>query len=133
MANILGVNWYLAFDIQIDEDNYLVRWHAKNRLLIQEHWTIYKNGVAIGEACTSINIKNSAQLKEVIEFIVENEKFTSSAATISSAITVQNNQGIIGTMKRNHLISNVHVFDIQEERPVYIIALMMHAYYFKSK
>ncbi|WP_042477622.1 tubby C-terminal domain-like protein [Bacillus ndiopicus] len=133
VSDILGSNWYLALEVQINEENYLIRWNSKNRLLIQEHWTIYKNGMEIGRAHTLNTMKNTVKLKEVIEFTIEGKTFTTSAASMSSAITLQDKQSTLGTMKRNHIISNVHLLDAQEDCSEYLVALITHAYYFKRK
>ena len=133
VADILGANWYLALEIQIDGDYYIVRRNSKNYSLMQEHWTIYKNDIEIGNAHTLMNMKNTAKLKEAIEFIFKDKNLTTSATTISSTITLQDQHHTLGTMKRNHLISNVHVIDVQEECLECIVALIVHVYYFKSK
>ncbi|MCT6924810.1 hypothetical protein [Metasolibacillus sp.] len=133
VADIVGSNWYLTLELQLDKDNYIVRWKSKNRSLTQEHWEIYKNGVVIGQAYARINIKNTVKLKEMMELTFADKTFTTSVATVSSAIALQGTPGTVGTMKRNHIISNVHVLDVQEDCPTHIVALMLHAYYFKSK
>lgn len=131
VADIIGFNLYVALKIQLDENSYVVRWNPKNRLSQQEYWEIYKNGEKIGEAQTLINMKNTVKLKEVIEFTFEDKTFTSSATTVSSAISVCNENEVVGKMKRNHLISNVHVLDVQGDCPEYLIALITHAYNFE--
>lgn len=132
IADIFGFNWYLALSIQIDQDTYTVRWNRVKRFSQQEHWKIHKNGQQIGEARTLINLQNTAKLKEVIEFSFGDTIFISSATTVSSTISLSQNNELVGQMKRNHLVSNVQVLDVKEDSPEYLIALITHSFYFKN-
>ena len=40
---------------------------------------------------------------------------------------------LLGTMKRNHIVSTILVMDVQEDQPEYIVALIVHAFFFKNK
>ena len=133
VGDILGYNWYLSLEIKIDEDPYDVRCYTKKWFSQQDQWKIYKNSERIGEARTLFNLKNAAKLKEAIEFSFYDKSFISSATTVRSIISLTQNDEVLGTMKPNHLISSVQVIDVQEDQPEYIIALLLHSYYFKNK
>ena len=132
IADIISYSQYLSLEIQIDEDIYTVRWYRKKWFTNQEHWHIYKNGERIGEASTLINLKNTAKLKEVIAFQFGDASLTSIATTVTSSISLIDGERSVGGLKRNHLISNVQVIDVHENKPEYIIALIVHAFNFKN-
>lgn len=52
---------------------------------------------------------------------------------MTSTISLTQNEELLGILKRNHIMSNVQVIDIQENRLEYIVALIVHSYYFKNK
>ncbi|KKI92075.1 hypothetical protein WQ54_11595 [Bacillus sp. SA1-12] len=132
-GDILGFNWYLCLEIQIDQDTYDVRWYREKWLTNQDQWKIYKNGKQIGGAHTLINLKNSSKLKEAIVFRFNDTECVSSASTMTSTISLSQNEELLGTLKRNHILSNVQIIDIQEQRLDYIVALIVHSYFFKNK
>ena len=132
IADIISSRWYLSLEIQIDEDVYTVRWYRKKWFTNQEHWHIYKNGEKVGEASTLINLKNTAKLKEAIAFRFGDASLTSVATTVTSSISLMDGERSVGGLKRNHLISNVQVIDVYENKPEYIIALIVHAFNFKN-
>ena len=119
-------------EIQIDEDVYTVLWYRKKRFTNQEHWYIYKNNEKIGKASTLINLKNTAKLKEAIAFQFGDVSLTTVATTVTSSISLMDGEHLVGGLKRNHLISNVQVIDVHENKPEYIIALIVHAFNFKN-
>ncbi len=132
IADIISSRWYLSLEIQIDEDVYTVLWYRKKWFTNQEHWHIYKNGEKVGEASTLINLKNTAKLKEAIAFRFGDASLTSVATTVTSSISLMDGERSVGGLKRNHLISNVQVIDVYENKPEYIIALIVHAFNFKN-
>ncbi len=132
-ADIFGSSWYLSLEIQIDQDIYDIRCDREKWLTRQERWKVYKNGEQIGEAHTLINLKNMTKLKEAIMFTFQDQTYISSAATITPTISLRQGEEQLGTMKRNHVVSTVQVIDVKEDRPEYIIALIVHSYYFKNK
>lgn len=132
-ADIFGSSWYLSLEIQIDQDVYDVRCDREKWLTQQDRWIITKNGEQIGEAHTRINLKNMTKLKEAIEFTFQDTSYLSSASTITSTISLTQDEELLGTMKRNHIISTVQVIDVKEDQPEYIIALIVHSFYFKNK
>jgi hypothetical protein len=132
-GDIFGFNWYLSLEIQIDQDVYDVRWYREKWFTQQDQWEIYKNGERIGEAHTLINLKNTAKLKEAITYVFYDKSYVSSATTVTSTISLTQDEELLGTTKRNHIISNVQVIDVQENHPEYIVALIIHSYYFKNK
>ncbi|KEF35846.1 hypothetical protein M670_04990 [Schinkia azotoformans MEV2011] len=133
LGDIFGFNWYLSLEIQIDKDRYDVHWYREKWFNQQDQWEIYKNGERIGEARTLINLKNAVKLKEAIQFRFYEKSYISSATTVTSIISLTQDEQVIGTLKRNHIISNVQVIDVQEHQPEYIIALIVHSYYFKNR
>ena len=133
LADIFGTDSYLSLKIKVDEDLYDVRWQRGKLFPQQDRWKVYKNGEPIGKAETLITLKNSTKLKEVIKFEFPDTSFTTSAITVNSAISLTCDGAQMGTLKRKHLISGMQVFDVQEDRPEYIIALIIHSYYFKNK
>ena len=132
IADIVSSRWYLSLEIQIDEDVYTVLWYRKKRFTNQEHWYIYKNNEKIGKASTLINLKNTAKLKEAIAFQFGDVSLTTVATTVTSSISLMDGEHLVGGLKRNHLISNVQVIDVHENKPEYIIALIVHAFNFKN-
>lgn len=132
-GDIFGFNWYLSLEIQIDQDIYDVRWYREKWFTNQDQWKIYKNGKQIGEADTLINLKTTTKLKEAIKYRFYDTSYISSASTVTSTISLTQNEELLGILKRNHIMSNVQVIDIQENRLEYIVALIVHSYYFKNK
>ena len=132
-ADIFGSSWYLSLEVQIHEDVYDVRCVREKWLTNQDRWIIYKNGEQIGEARTLINLKNMTKLKEAIEFTFQDISYISSATTITPTISLTQDEVLLGTMKRNHIVSTVQMIDVKEDYPEYIIALIVHAFYFKNK
>lgn len=98
----------------------------------QSSWAIYRGGQKIGVAKTVIDLKNTAKLKEVIEFQINNEIYSTESSTITSSISLMHNNQRIGEMKRHHLMSNVNIIDINDDVLDKIIALILHAYHFKN-
>jgi len=132
-GDIFSFNWYLSLEIQIDQDVYDVRWYREKWFTQQDQWKIYKNREQIGEAHTLINLKNTAKLKETITYVFYDISYKSSAMTVTPTISLTQYEELLGTTKRNHIISNVKVIDVQENHPEYIVALIIHSYYFKNK
>jgi len=131
-ADIMSFNWYLSLEIQMDQDIYDVRWYREKWISAQDQWAIYKNGQQIGEAQTIINIKNAAKFKEAIKYRFYDKSYISSASTVTSSISLIHDEEMLGTLKRNHILSNVQAIDVKENREEYIIALIIHSYYFKN-
>ena len=132
-ADIFGSSWHLSLEVQIDQDLYDVRSVHDKWLTKQDRWEIYKNGERIGEARTLINLKNMTKLKEAIEFTFEEDCYISSAQSITPTISLMQDDKLLGTMKRNHIVSTVQVIDVKEDQPEYIVALIVHAFFFKNK
>ncbi len=132
LSDIIGFNWYLNLEIEIDQDIYNVQWYREKWFTNQDQWRIYKNGEQIGTAYTRINLKNTTKLKEAIEFQVGGEVYHTSASTVTSMISLTHNETLLGTLKRNHIMSNVQVIDIQKTQPEQVVALIVHSYYFKN-
>lgn len=133
-ADLFGFNWYLSLEVKLDEELYDVRWQRSKWLFSEnDQWKIYKNGEPIGEAQTLINLKNSAKLKEVIKFVFLDTSFTTSASTVTSAISLTQDGASLGKLKRKNIISGVQALNVQDDRPEYIIALIVHSYFFKNK
>ncbi|WP_456275159.1 hypothetical protein [Bacillus sp. AK128] len=132
-ADIFGFNWYLSLEIKIDQDQYDVRWYRKKWFTQQDQWFISRNGEKIGEAHTLINLKNTAKLKEAINYKIYNNTYMSSASTVTSTIALTEGDSSLGTLKRNHIISNIQVIDIKENKPEHLVALIIHSFYFKNK
>uniref|UniRef100_UPI0035B53188 hypothetical protein n=1 Tax=Neobacillus sp. TaxID=2675273 RepID=UPI0035B53188 len=78
------------------------------------------------------DIKNTVKLKEVIEFQIGENSYYTAAATVTSHISLIHKDEEIGEMKRNHIISNVYVIDVKDDSPEKIIALILHAFYYKN-
>ncbi len=133
LSDIFGFSWYLCLEIQIDYDIYTVHWFRGKWFSQQDQWEIYKNREQIGEASTLINLKNTTKLKEAIQFSIRDKTYTSSATTVTSNITLTHDNETVGTLKRNHIFSNVNVMDVHEDQPEYIVALLVHSYFFKNK
>ncbi|MBT2642862.1 hypothetical protein J7I80_11545 [Bacillus sp. ISL-41] len=132
-GDLFGFNWYLSLEIKIDDDVYDVRWYREKWFTQQDQWRIDKNGKIIGKAQTQVNLKNAMKLNEVIMYSFFDTTFMSSAMTITSTISLTEDEVLLGTMKRNHIISNVQVLELQEEKSEYLLALILHSYFFKNK
>lgn len=132
-GDVFGYNWYLSLEIQIDQDIYDVRWYREKWFTQQDQWKIYKNGEQIGEAQTMINLKNTAKLKEVIKYVFDDTSYISSASTVTPTISLTQNKELLGTIKRNHIISGVQGIKVEENHPEYLVALIVHSYYFKNR
>lgn len=132
LADIFGTSWYLSLEIQIDQDIYDVRCNREKWLTTQDRWKIYKNGQQIGEARTLLNLKNMKKLKEAIEFTFEDETYLTSAVTITRTISLTQDEKLLGTMKPNHMISTVKVIDTKDDCPEYLVALIVHSFFFKN-
>ena len=132
IADFISFNFYLSLKIEIDHITYLIIEEKPKLFSAQSYFIIYKNGTKIGTAKTVVNLKNSTKLKEVLQFTIQDETFETSASTITSGITLNKDNSKVGTLTRNHLISNVLVIDLQEERHEYLIALILHSFYFKN-
>lgn len=132
-GDIFGDNWYLCLDIEIDQNKYDVRWYREKRLSNQDQWKIYKNGKQIGNATTQINVTNTTKLKEAITYKFNEIEYTSSASTLTSKISLTNNEELYATLKQNNLMSNVKVIDSKQSNQEHIVALILHSYYFKNK
>ncbi|WP_226666293.1 hypothetical protein [Metabacillus litoralis] len=132
-GDIFGCNWYLCLDIEIDQNKYDVRWYREKWLSNQDQWRIYKNGKQIGKAATQITLKNTSKLKEAITFKFNESEYTSSASTITSKISLADNEELYATLSPNNILSNVKVIESKQSNQEYIVALILHSYYFKDK
>lgn len=132
VADFFGATFFLALTVKIDDNIFELTPFSKKLLSNQSYWTINKNGQQIGSAKTVVDLKNTAKLKEVIEFQIGEDIYSTAASTVTSQISVLHNNQKIGEMKRGHLISNVNVIDVHDDSPEKIIALILHAFYFKN-
>lgn len=132
VSDIIGASLFLAIHIEIDGHLYNIVPNSKKWRSVQSHWTIYKDDVEIGHAQTAVTLKNSAKLTEAIDITFGNESYTTSAKTVTSAISVLQQDKVVATMKRDHMVSNVHVLQADEDAPEALLALILHAYYFKN-
>lgn len=132
VADVISMNWYLSLEIQLDDDIYNVRWYRKKRFSTMEHWYIYKNGKQIGDAYTEVNVGNAVKLKEVLKLRVNDTVYISSAISVNSNVSLTKNEIGIGTLKRNHILSNVKVIDVEGDEQESILALILHSYAFSK-
>jgi hypothetical protein len=133
IADLFGFSWHLSLEVKIDEDVYDIQWYHQKWFTQQDQWKIHKNGKQIGQAQTQVNLKNAVKLTESILFVFNDLTFETSAPTLTSTISLTQEQRTLGTMKRNHIISNVQILEVQEDRPEYLVALILHSYFFKGK
>ena len=133
---ITDQNYFLSLKIWIDHDEYNVKSNTKKLLSSQDYWQIYKNGVQIGSAKTVVDLKNTAKLKEVIELQIGDKIYSTAASTVVSSIKLFDGQNQIGQLSHgsdlSNLIKNVKVLKVQDDTPEKIIALLIHAFYFKN-
>ena len=132
IADFISYNFYLSLKIKIDDTTYDIIEEKRSILSTQSYFNIYKNGEKIGKAETAVNLKNSAALKEVLQFTFLEEELETSASTITSGITLKKDNLFVGTLTKNHVISNILVMDIPEDCPENLIALILHSFYFKN-
>lgn len=132
LGDSFGLDWYLSFEVRIDQNLYDVRWYRKKWISQQDQWRIYKNGIQIGEAHTVINLKNAAKLKEAIEFRLHDVSYIPSASSVMSAITLTRETAVLGGLKRSHIISGVQEINVEDNNPDYLVALIIHSFYFKN-
>lgn len=108
---------------------YDVRWQRGKRFSQQDYWKIYRNGEAIGEAKTLLTLKNSAKLKESLQFHFSVMELTTSAITINASISLTQEGVELGSLKRKNPISGVQVLNVVDDRPEYLLALIVHSFY----
>lgn len=128
IADLLGSKFFLAVTIKIDGVQFDIKPANEKILSNQDHWTIHKNSEWIGTAKPMIDLKNMVKLKEMIEFKIDENTYYTAASTVAS----QQNNKEIGEMKKNHIIININVIDVQDDAPEKIIALVLHSFYFKN-
>ncbi len=132
VADLISQSFFLALKIKIDQDMFEVKPVSGKWFSNQSYWTIFKNDLAIGDAKTVVDLKNTAKLKELIEVQLGERIYETAANTVTSEIKLLENNVQIGQLTRNHLISNVHTISVTEDSPEKIIALLLHAYHFKN-
>ncbi|MEK3856350.1 hypothetical protein [Cytobacillus sp. FSL H8-0458] len=90
------------------------------------------NGTQIGEAHTVITLKNAAKLKEAIEYRLHDVSYISSASSVMSAITLSGESAVLGRLKQSHIISGVQEINVEDNNHDYLVALIIHSFYFKN-
>lgn len=133
LGDIFGFNWYLSLEIRMDANTYDVCWYRKKWFSNQDQWKITLDRKQIGEARTLFNLKNSTKLKEAIQYDFADKSLISSASTVTSTISLTHNEETIGTLKRNKNSNHVQEMEVKDDCPEYLIALIIHSYYFKNK
>ncbi|MER2107372.1 MAG: hypothetical protein ABS949_10585 [Solibacillus sp.] len=131
ITDLLGSTFFLAFTLKLDEHTFDVIPASGKLFSNQSYWTIHKNGQPIGTAKTVVDLKNTAKLKEVILLQIGDIVYSTAASTVTSHITLHNEQQI-GEMKRSHLISSVNLLQVQDDTAEQMIALLLHAFHFKN-
>ncbi|MCS0670339.1 hypothetical protein NX023_03565 [Cytobacillus firmus] len=76
--------------------------------------------------------KNTAKLKEAIEYRYHDVCYISSALSVTSAISLTKETEVLGTLKRSHTFSGVQEINVEDNNHEYLIALIIHSFYFKS-
>lgn len=132
VADFFDASFFLALTIKVDDHIFEIIPVKEKLFSNQSYWAVYKDGQKIGAAKTIIDLKNTAKLKEVIEFKVNGEIYSTEASTITSSISLMHNNQRIGEMKRHHLFSDVNVMDIHDDSFDKMIPLILHAYHFKN-
>ncbi|MHC8523815.1 tubby C-terminal domain-like protein [Rossellomorea sp. H39__3] len=131
IGEMVSSNWYVSMEIKVDGDLYQVKWYRERWFSRQEHWEIVRNGELIGQARTLVDLRRIAKLKEVIEFHIGNRTLQTAANTVTSTITVTSGEAAIGTLKRNHIVSNVSAMEVRNRDHEAMVALILHHFYFK--
>ena len=132
VADFFGDVYFLALKIRIDNDEYDIKPLEGKWLKNDSYWYIYKNGEQIGTARTVVDMKNIAKLKEVIELHIGDRVYSTAASTVTSKITVFDNNNQVGELKRNDFIRNVFVIHVQDDTPEKLLAPLLHTFYFKN-
>lgn len=131
VADIFGPTMFLALRIVIDGHTWLItptsHWLAPNTT-----WHITKDGEHVGEAQTRITWQNTKRFAEVITCTIEESTYITKASTMTSSITVHHDDMAIGTAKRHHMLSHIHVIDVPSDAPAAMIAATLHTYCFKQ-
>lgn len=127
---------FFSLKIRIDHDEFNIISKTQKLLSTQDYWQIYKNVVQIGTAKTVVDLKNTAKLKEVIELQIGDKIYSTAASTVVSSIKLFDGHNQIGQLSHgsdlSNLIKNVKVLKVQDDTPKKIIALLIHAFYFKN-
>lgn len=124
--------WYLSFRLSIGDNVYSVEWEREKLLANNESWLIYKNGELFGKAATVFNLKNAVHLKESMRGTLGEEGFTITSRTINGEAKMMCDNKVVGSIKRNNLVSGVHTITVNDDQDVYILALLLFDMYFKS-
>ncbi|MDR4934966.1 hypothetical protein RGU11_01080 [Rossellomorea marisflavi] len=131
LGEMVSSNWYVSMEIKIDEELYQVKWYREHRFSMQEHWEIVRNGVLIGKAKTLVNSKRVGKRKQVIELQMGERTLQTITNPVTSIISVTSGTETIGTLKRNHDVSNVSVMEVGTGDHEALVALILHHFYFK--
>ncbi len=131
IGEMVSSNWYVSMEIKIDGDLYQAKWYRERRFSMQEHWEIVRNGELIGNAETLVNSKRVGKRKEVIELRIGERTLQTITNPVTSTISVTSGDETIGTLKRNHIVSNVSVMEVGTGDHELLVALILHHFYFK--
>lgn len=131
LGEMVSSNWYVSMEIKIDEELYQVKWYREHRFSMQEHWEIVRGGVPIGKAKTLVNSKRVGKRKQVIELQIGERTLQTITNPVTSIISVTSGTETIGTLKRNHDVSNVSVMEVGTGDHEALVALILHHFYFK--
>ncbi|MCM2589839.1 hypothetical protein [Rossellomorea marisflavi] len=131
LGEMVSSNWYVSMEIKIDEELYQVKWYREHRFSMQEHWEIVRGGVPIGKAKTLVNSKSVGKRKQVIELQIGERTLQTITNPVTSIISVTSGTESIGTLKRNHDVSNVSVMEVGTGDHEALVALILHHFYFK--
>ncbi|MEW4328777.1 hypothetical protein Q0N12_19160 [Rossellomorea marisflavi] len=131
LGEMVSSNWYVSMEIKIDEELYQVKWYREHRFSMQEHWEIVRGGGPIGKAKTLVNSKRVGKRKQVIELQIGERTLQTITNPVTSIISVTSGTESIGTLKRNHDVSNVSVMEVGTGDHEALVALILHHFYFK--
>ncbi|MBV6684678.1 hypothetical protein KV679_13240 [Bacillus sp. JRC01] len=131
IGEMVSSNWYVSMEIKVDGDLYQVKWYRERWFSMKEQWEIVRNGELIGQAETLANSKGIGKRKEVIEFRIGERTLQTITNPVTSTISVHSGDAAIGTLKRNHIVSNVSAMEVRNRDHEAMVALILHHFYFK--
>lgn len=132
VADTFGESFFLCLRVVIDDDVWCIQ-PVKKWALHDQHWHITCNDVPIAEAKTMINWQNTKKLTEMIVLQTAQHTYQSTASTLRETITLTKDDAQIGHVRRHHLLSSIHVFELPAHEREALLCALLHLYTFKQR
>ena len=132
ISDLFNVNFFTEIKVQISEDLFEFKPNKKKLFSKQDYWTVYKNKVEIGTAKTVFNMNNTRNFKEVLEFQIGEDLYTTKASTLTSKITLFKEEVEIGSYQNATLFKNVNEIHLSLEQFEQLPYIVLHAFRLKN-